>query len=141
MNFEYSQLIESYVCLELLFFFGRIRPIAEYHDSLNLQRKQICIIILANEKTIYKVDIPANRYDLLCMEGLVRAIQTFEGKTPALYSKKSKTENLERIIIEKETAQVRPIVMGAVLRNITFTEGTTFTIEQISILFIRDLFE
>ena len=75
------------------------------------------------------------------MEGLVRAIQTFEGKTPALYSKKSKTENLERIIIEKETAQVRPIVMGAVLRNITFTEGTTFTIEQISILFIRDLFE
>lgn len=29
------------------------------------------------EETIYKVEIPANRYDLLCVEGLGRALSIF----------------------------------------------------------------
>lgn len=29
---------------------------------------------------IYKIDIPANRYDLLCIEGLARALRIFLGK-------------------------------------------------------------
>ena len=28
---------------------------------------------------VYKIDIPANRYDLLCVEGLVRAMNIFLG--------------------------------------------------------------
>lgn len=28
----------------------------------------------------YKIDIPANRYDLLCVEGLCRALLVFLGK-------------------------------------------------------------
>ena len=73
-------------------------------------------------KTTYKIDIPANRYDLLCIEGLVRAIKTFEGKPPVEYTL-SQPNQFEKIIIEKDVASVRPIVMGAVLRNVTFTEG------------------
>ena len=38
------------------------------------------------KKTTYKIDIPANRYDLLCIEGLVRAIRIFEGQQAADYS-------------------------------------------------------
>ena len=30
-----------------------------------------------DEETIYKIDIPANRYDLLCVEGLGRAIAIY----------------------------------------------------------------
>ena len=35
----------------------------------------------------------------------------------------SQPNQFEKIIIEKDVASVRPIVMGAVLRNVTFTEG------------------
>ena len=31
-------------------------------------------------KVTYKLDIGANRYDLLCLEGLVRSLLVFQGK-------------------------------------------------------------
>lgn len=34
----------------------------------------------ASEEVIYRIDIPANRYDLLCLEGLVQALLVFQGK-------------------------------------------------------------
>jgi len=77
------------------------------------------------DKTTYKIDIPANRYDLLCIEGLVRAIRTFEGETPADYALvKPNGDQLQKIIVNEEVNQIRPIVMGAVLRNVTFTEAS-----------------
>lgn len=33
----------------------------------------------ASDEVIFKIDIPANRYDLLCMEGIVRALRVFKG--------------------------------------------------------------
>lgn len=33
----------------------------------------------ASEEVIYRIDIPANRYDLLCLEGLVSGILVFQG--------------------------------------------------------------
>ncbi|CAG5105685.1 Oidioi.mRNA.OKI2018_I69.chr1.g2359.t1.cds [Oikopleura dioica] len=48
-----------------------------------------------NGKTIFKVDIPANRYDILCIEGLCRAINIFDGKAPDQYT-------LEGSPVEKE---------------------------------------
>jgi len=29
---------------------------------------------------IYKIDIPANRYDMLCLEGIARALNIFLGR-------------------------------------------------------------
>lgn len=34
----------------------------------------------ASEDIIYRIDVPANRYDLLCIEGLVRGLMIFMGK-------------------------------------------------------------
>lgn len=35
---------------------------------------------------LYKIDIPANRYDMLCVEGIARALNVFShGKEPATY--------------------------------------------------------
>lgn len=34
----------------------------------------------ASTDVIYKIDIPANRYDLLCLEGLARALRIFLGE-------------------------------------------------------------
>jgi len=75
-----------------------------------------------NGKTIFKVDIPANRYDILCIEGLCRAINIFNNKTPDKYTLEGSP--VEKIIVEESTAAVRPVVMGAVLRDVTFTEAS-----------------
>lgn len=32
----------------------------------------------ASDVILYKIDVPANRYDLLCLEGLVRGLQVFK---------------------------------------------------------------
>ena len=34
----------------------------------------------ASEVVLYKVDVPANRYDLLCLEGIARGLQVFKDK-------------------------------------------------------------
>ena len=34
----------------------------------------------ASEEVIYKIDIPANRYDMLCLEGIARALNIFAGR-------------------------------------------------------------
>lgn len=36
-----------------------------------------------NEEVIYKIDIPANRYDMLCVEGISRALNIFLGRMPS----------------------------------------------------------
>lgn len=39
-----------------------------------------------SERALLKIDIPANRYDLLCQEGLARALRVFEDKAkPPVY--------------------------------------------------------
>jgi phenylalanyl-tRNA synthetase beta chain len=37
----------------------------------------------ANEEVLYKIDIPANRYDMLCVEGIARAFNIFCGNIVA----------------------------------------------------------
>ena len=34
------------------------------------------------EEVLYKIEIPANRYDMLCLEGIARALNTFLGRIP-----------------------------------------------------------
>lgn len=70
---------------------------------------------------IYKIDVPANRYDLLCVEGLSRAIRIFLGDMEApVYVK---TEPVLTITVHQQnTDQIRPFVVCAVLRDLTFDE-------------------
>ncbi|KAG7215131.1 hypothetical protein INR49_022747, partial [Caranx melampygus] len=85
----------------------------------------------ASDIILYKIDVPANRYDLLCLEGLVRGLQVFKNKAMYLccrleaprYRRVSPVSGEpQRLIITKETAAVRPFAVAAVLRNITFTQ-------------------
>uniref|UniRef100_A0A673I4I6 Phenylalanine--tRNA ligase beta subunit n=1 Tax=Sinocyclocheilus rhinocerous TaxID=307959 RepID=A0A673I4I6_9TELE len=79
----------------------------------------------ASDVVLYKIDVPANRYDLLCLEGLVRGLQVFKEKLEApRYKRVSPADGGEpqRLVITDETASVRPHAVAAVLRNITFTQ-------------------
>ncbi|VDC06286.1 unnamed protein product [Peniophora sp. CBMAI 1063] len=81
---------------------------------------------LPAERPQLKIEIPANRYDLLCIEGISRALRVFLGKGDAPSYKLAYPPGGEKDLIEvqltKETAQIRPYFASAVLRNVTFTQ-------------------
>jgi len=70
----------------------------------------------------YKIEIPANRYDLLCLEGLSRALNIFLEKSsiPKFHLAKSNQKPI-RMKVLPNTQRIRPFVVGAVLRNVKFT--------------------
>ncbi|XP_050506219.1 phenylalanine--tRNA ligase beta subunit [Diabrotica virgifera virgifera] len=80
------------------------------------------VTVNASEDVIYRIDIPANRYDLLCLEGLVQGILVFQGKVspPKFRATKPAEGSLEKLIIKPDTAKIRPYAVSAILRNITF---------------------
>jgi len=74
-----------------------------------------------SKEIVYKIEVAANRYDLLCLEGISAAFKSYLGlgKQPRI-SIKNHVDKLHEIIVKPETAKVRPHVVGCVLRNITF---------------------
>ncbi|KAK1404134.1 Phenylalanine--tRNA ligase [Heracleum sosnowskyi] len=79
-----------------------------------------------DEEVIYKIDIPANRYDLLCLEGIVQSLRIFIGLDPIpVYrvSEPIRKESMLKMHVKSETAKIRPYIVCAVLRGITFDEA------------------
>lgn len=74
-----------------------------------------------SKEIVYKIEVAANRYDLLCLEGISEALRAYLGiaKAPR-YIVKNHIPQIHKIIVKPETAQVRPWVVGCVLRNIKF---------------------
>jgi len=81
---------------------------------------------LPAERPQLKIEIPANRYDLLCIEGISRALRVYLGKdVPPLYKlvyPPGGEDSLVTATISPETKQIRPYFACAILRNIKFTE-------------------
>ncbi|KAI6173870.1 Phenylalanyl-tRNA synthetase beta subunit [Aphelenchoides besseyi] len=71
------------------------------------------------DEEIYKIEVPANRYDLLCVEGLSRALRVFnDGEKPPKYElRPSKTPIVLKV--ERSTKEIREYVVSAVLRNVS----------------------
>ncbi|CAN8071278.1 unnamed protein product [Agarophyton chilense] len=74
------------------------------------------------EEVRYKIEVPANRYDLLCSEGLSQALRVFMGYDSAVPDYKIVGEAQCTFSVQKEVAEVRPYVFCAVLRNIRVDE-------------------
>lgn len=96
---------------------------------------------------MYKLEIPANRYDMLCLEGISAALKAFIHNTDNEMNSKNKNENQNGENLEKESndfnsqpsflpipqkgsikltvresvSSIRPYAVGAILRGITFT--------------------
>ncbi|RMZ92240.1 hypothetical protein DV736_g527, partial [Chaetothyriales sp. CBS 134916] len=77
------------------------------------------------ERPQLKIEIPANRYDMLCFEGIQLMLNIFNRrvKPPSYTLKPPANGHLETITVSPETAQIRPYVSGAILRNIKFDQG------------------
>ncbi|OMO95854.1 Phenylalanyl-tRNA synthetase, class IIc, beta subunit, archae/euk cytosolic [Corchorus capsularis] len=80
----------------------------------------------ADDEVIYKIEVPANRYDLLCLEGLAQALRIFNGQDeiPRYKVANISKESMLKMCIKKETSPIRPFVVCAVLRGITFDEAS-----------------
>ncbi|CAM9719977.1 unnamed protein product [Ectocarpus sp. 6 AP-2014] len=78
----------------------------------------------ASTDVVYKIDIPANRYDLLCIEGLARALRVFLGKEDSPVFRTVEPAGgagaRQKMTVGSGAAKIRPYVVCAVLRGVTF---------------------
>jgi len=77
-----------------------------------------------SKDVVYRIDVPANRYDLLCMEGIARALRIFLGleECPAFVKEKGALT----MTVEKSTKAVRPFCVCAVLRGLSFEDDKVY---------------
>ncbi|KKK19045.1 hypothetical protein P175DRAFT_0436566 [Aspergillus ochraceoroseus IBT 24754] len=103
---------------ELCFEFG----IELDEDTTNSERP---IVNGQQEPPQLKIEIPANRYDLLCFEGISLMLNIFLGRKPLPNYKlvTPASGELQTIIVKEDTMKIRPLVAGAILRNITFDQA------------------
>ncbi|TYK28376.1 putative phenylalanine--tRNA ligase beta subunit isoform X2 [Cucumis melo var. makuwa] len=78
-----------------------------------------------DEEVIYKIEVPANRYDLLCLEGLAQALRIFNEQedTPRYTLANISKESMHKMHVKPETSMIRPFIVCAVLRDMTFDEA------------------
>lgn len=72
----------------------------------------------ASEEIIYRIDIPANRYDLLCLEGLVTGLMVFQKKQEPPRYERIESAKTHKMTVSESTGSIRPFVVGAVLRGV-----------------------
>lgn len=58
----------------------------------------------ASDAVLYKIDVPANRYDLLCVEGIARALRVFMQKEkPPVYTIVPRAQGPHEIVVKPNT--------------------------------------
>lgn len=110
---------------ELCFEFGIELDDVTTEKAIIRKEKHISEEVQEDEEIIYKIEIPANRYDLLCHEGVARALRIFKGieQVPEFRVSKPASNSLIKMQVKAETARIRPFVVCAVLRGITFDQA------------------
>ncbi len=85
-----------------------------------------------SEEVLYRIEVPANRYDLLCLEGLALALRVFLGLCENQnYQIKNHVNPLNKFYVDASVAKVRPYVCSAILRNIKFTNDTLISFMEL----------
>lgn len=77
----------------------------------------------ASEEALYKIEVPANRYDLLSTEGLSVAVKCYLGLCPPPRYAISAEEPLV-LHVSSAVSMVRPFVFAAVLRDVSLDRAS-----------------
>jgi phenylalanyl-tRNA synthetase beta chain len=103
---------------ELCFDFG-----IELDEDTSLMERPI--VNGKQEPPQLKIEIPANRYDMLCYEGIQLMLNIFNRRVtaPQYVLKAPPNGQLQTITVSKDCERIRPYVSGAILRNIKFDQA------------------
>ena len=94
------------------------REEAQKSSTVKLTSEQVAAL---SDTGLYKIDVPANRYDLLCVEGLSRALRIFLGDQDAPTYALAQEEPGATVNVRKpNTDTIRPFVVAAILKDVTF---------------------
>nr|XP_003700825.1 PREDICTED: probable phenylalanine--tRNA ligase beta subunit [Megachile rotundata] len=78
-----------------------------------------------SEEIIYKIDIPANRHDLLCLESLSVGLLIFLNELDIpRYTAILPNTGPQKIVMTEQCLKIRGHIVAAVLRDITFTKDS-----------------
>ncbi|CAG9533290.1 unnamed protein product [Cercopithifilaria johnstoni] len=92
------------------------KAIAQKEQGLTMGEKDVNEVCEVCDEEIYKIELPANRYDLLCIEGLSRALRIFRNEMkPPIYQRYRSPHCRHQIVIKPEVLSIRPFIVGAVL--------------------------
>ena len=77
-------------------------------------------------EVLYRIEVAANRYDLLCVEGIALALKIFLKKMtfPIIKPLNKLPEEERQLIVEPSVDLVRPFGLAAILTNMTFTDDS-----------------
>ena len=97
-------------------------------EACRLTEEQICRL---SDEVIYKIDVPANRYDLLCVEGISTGLRVFLGDVdaprydvlPPAGGGGDGTRTTAVTVMKDNVDSIRPYVVCAILRDVTFDEA------------------
>jgi phenylalanyl-tRNA synthetase beta chain len=108
---------------ELCFEFGlELDEVTTEKQMLTKEQGEAAQAQDASEDIIYRIDIPANRYDLLCLEGLTNGLMVFQRKRESPVYEKIVPKNIEKLFVTKSTGQIRPFVVAAILRDVNLNK-------------------
>lgn len=103
---------------ELCFQFGI--ELDEITSEKQMAMKEKGVTGKESDDVVYKIDLPANRYDLVSLEGLVLALKIFTGKIKAP-EYRIKPSGI-KLVVDTNAHEARPVLIGAVVRNIKFDQ-------------------
>ena len=72
----------------------------------------------ASEQVIFKVEVPANRYDLLCTEGLTRGLLVFQQK----YVQKQKQNKTKKTTKQRKQKAAVIFLVSSGLMKLSYTD-------------------
>lgn len=75
-----------------------------------------------SDQIVYKIEVPANRYDLLCVEGLSQALRIFTNKDPSIPQYKLTQPRISMAVDTHSVNGVRPFVVCAVLNDLKMND-------------------
>nr|XP_033324245.1 phenylalanine--tRNA ligase beta subunit isoform X1 [Megalopta genalis]XP_033324246.1 phenylalanine--tRNA ligase beta subunit isoform X1 [Megalopta genalis]XP_033324247.1 phenylalanine--tRNA ligase beta subunit isoform X1 [Megalopta genalis]XP_033324248.1 phenylalanine--tRNA ligase beta subunit isoform X1 [Megalopta genalis] len=110
---------------DLCFKFGLELDEVTTEKQIIMKERGIDATTEASEEVIYKIDIPANRYDLLCLEGLTLGLLIFLNKVDIpRYTAIFSNSDTHRIFMTSECLKIREHIVAAILHDVKFTKDS-----------------
>lgn len=77
---------------------------------------------VGDERPQLKIEIPANRYDMLCIEGIAQALNEFLGRASNPEFSLNPVVPKVKMTIDQSTTQIRPYAAAAILKGVQFDD-------------------